>query len=80
MNQYTMIEKAIQEHKRLSLISGARLLSLSIDISGDMEREDGSTCIGVRVESISWNCGTKRELTFSYFRKDESLIDSLRGC
>ena len=38
MNQYTMIEKAIQEHKRLSLISGARLLSLSIDISGDMER------------------------------------------
>ena len=48
MNQYTMIEKAIQENKRLSLISGARLLSLSIDISGDMEREDGSTCIGVR--------------------------------
>lgn len=51
MNQYTMIEKALSEHKRLSTITGAQALSISM-----------------------------RELTFSYFRKDGSLIDSLRGC
>lgn len=79
MNQYTMIEKALSEHKRLSTITGAQLLSISIVIHNDMEY-DGSVCIGVRVESIVWYCGSKRGLTFSYFRKDGSLIDSLRGC
>lgn len=69
MNQYTMIEKALSEHKRLS----------TIVIHNDMEY-DGSVCIEGRVESIVWYCGLKRELTFSYFRKDGSLIDSLRGC
>ena len=78
MNQYTMIEKALSEHKRLSTITGAQVLSISIVIHNDMEY-DGSV-YRVRVDSIVWYCGPKRELTFSYFRKDGSLIDSLRGC
>lgn len=32
MNQYTMIEKALSEHKRLSTITGAQVLSISIVI------------------------------------------------
>ena len=32
MNQYAMIEAALNEHKKLSLISGARLVNLSVDI------------------------------------------------
>lgn len=31
MNQYTMIEKALSEHKRLSTITGAQMLSISKD-------------------------------------------------
>lgn len=45
MNQYTMIEKALSEHKRLSTITGAQVLSISIVIHNDMEY-DGSVCIG----------------------------------
>ena len=36
MNQYTMIEKALSEHKRLSTITGAQVLSISIVIHNDM--------------------------------------------
>lgn len=80
MNQYTMIEKAIREHKKLSLVVGARLVSLSVDIYEDAECEEGTPCIAIRVESIVWNCGTKKELSYTYLRKDGSLIESLRGC
>lgn len=45
MNQYTMIEKALSEHKRLLTITGAQVLSISIVIHNDMEY-DGSVCIG----------------------------------
>ena len=50
MNQYTMIEKALSEHKRLSTITGAQMLSISIVIHNDMEY-DGSVCIGARVKA-----------------------------
>ena len=49
MNQYTMIEKALSEHKRLSTITGAQVLTIKIVIHNDMEY-DGSVCIGAR-----WN-------------------------
>ena len=55
MNQYTMIEKALCEHKKLSLVGGARLVSMSVDIYEDAECEEGVPCIAIRVESISWN-------------------------
>ena len=80
MNQYTMIEKALSEHKKLSLVGGARLVSMSVDIYEDAECEEGASCIAIRVESISWNCGTKKELSYTYLRKDGSLIGSLRAC
>ena len=41
---------------------------------------DGELCIAVRVETISWNCGTKKELSYTYLRKDGSLIGSVRAC
>ena len=50
MNQYTMIEKALSEHKRLSTITGAQVLGISIVIHNDMEY-DGSVCIGARVKA-----------------------------
>lgn len=80
MNQYTMIEKALCEHKKLSLVGAARLVSMSVDIYEDAECEEGVPCIAIRVESISWNCGTKKELSYTYLRKDGSLIGSLRAC
>ena len=80
MNQYAMIETALNEHKKLSLISGARLVNLSVDIYEGGEYYDGELCIAVRVETISWNCGTKKELSYTYLSKDGSLIGSVRAC
>lgn len=80
MNQYAMIETALNEHKKLSLISGARLVNLSVDIYEGGEYYDRELCIAVRVETISWNCGTKKELSYTYLRKDGSLIGSVRAC
>lgn len=45
MNQYTMIEKALSEHRRLSTMTGAQVLSISIVIHNDMEY-DGSVYRG----------------------------------
>lgn len=80
MNQYTMIKKALTEHEKLSQVGGARLVSLSIDIYEEAESEEGLTCTAIRVESISWNGGTKKELSYTYLRKDGSLIGSVRAC
>lgn len=80
MKQYEMIEKALSEHKKLSQVGGASLVSLSIDIYEDAGCEEVESCTAIRIESISWNCGTKKELSYSNFRKDGTLIDSVRAC